>query len=111
MFDVINKTIMRALGVSELPLEKQHEAMEMFGEIIYKAILFRALENMSDQDKNEFEKILDADADMEAIFRFLATKVSDIDTIAKEEAGKLRNEDEELMSQIGTKETSTSVAK
>ena len=101
MFNTINNTIIQTLGISELPLETQQEAMRFFGSLIYQEIILRSVEDMSDDDKTEFTKLIETNPTQETLFDFLASKTPHIETIAKEEAQSIREEDEALMGQIG----------
>jgi hypothetical protein len=101
MFNTINNNIIEVLGISSLPREKQEEAMERLGGIVYQETMLRALDIMSDEEKDEFEKLIEKDPDPETMFIFLETKIPNIEEIAKEEAEKLRDEAAEILSAIG----------
>jgi hypothetical protein len=101
MFDTINNNIITVLGIDTLPVEQQKEAMERLGAIVYQEVMLRALDEMNDEDKDEFEKLIETNPDPEAMFTFLAAKVPTIDSIAAEEAEKLRSESTDIMGEIG----------
>ncbi len=97
MFETINKNIITILGIDKLPIEKQKEAMEKLGAIVYQEVILRALEVMKEEDKNTFEKIIEGNPDGETIITFLAEKVPDINQIVKEEAESLKEESTEIL--------------
>lgn len=101
MYNKINDTIITTLGINALPVEQQKEAIERLGGIVYQEVMIRVLDQMEEEDKNEFEKLLATNPDPETMFKFLAEKVPEIDTIVTEEAEKLRGEATEIMGQIG----------
>jgi hypothetical protein len=101
MFNTINNNIIKILGIDTLPIEQQKETMEKLGAIVYQEVMLRALDAMTDEDKDEFEKLIEKDPSPEAMFTFLSQKVPNLDAIAKEEAEKLHAESADIMSQIG----------
>lgn len=101
MFNEINKNIVVILGINKLPIEKQKEAMERLGSIVYQEVMIRVLNIMSEEDKDIFEKMVEKDPNPEILFEFLAKKIPNLDEIVKEEAESLREESAEIMSEIG----------
>jgi hypothetical protein len=101
MFNQINKNIVLILGINKLPVEKQKDAMESLGGIVYQEVMFRVIDILSDEDKNEFEKLTEKNPSPEIIFGFLANKVPNLGDIAKEETLKLNEETKDIMSKIG----------
>jgi hypothetical protein len=97
MFNTINSTIITTLGIDKLPVEQQNEALEKSGAIVYQEVMLRALEEMSDEDKDAFEKLLESNPTPEIMFGFLSEKVPTIDSIAKEEAEKFIADSKEIM--------------
>lgn len=101
MFNQINDNIIKTLGIDALPVEKQKEAMEKLGAIVYQEVMLRVLDIMSDEDKDAFEKLIEKNPDPEIMFTYLSEKVPTIDAIVSEEAEKLRAESAEIMGEIG----------
>ena len=101
MFNEINKNIVVTLGINTLPIEQQKEAMERLGAIVYQEVMLRVLEILSEEEKDEFEKLVEKDPSPESLFGFLAQKIPNLDEIVKEEAEKLRTESAEIISEIG----------
>lgn len=101
MFNTINNNVIKTLGIDTLPLEQQKEAMEKMGAIVYQEVILRVLELMTEEDKDEFEKLLEKNPDPETMFTFLGQKVSNVEEIVAEEAEKFRAESADIMSQIG----------
>jgi len=101
MFNTINNNIIKILGIDALPVEQQKEAMERLGAIVYQEVMLRVLDIMSEEDKDEFEKIIERNADPEVMFTFLSGKVPNLDAIVTEEAEKFRTESADIMSEIG----------
>lgn len=101
MLDTINKNIIEILGINKLPPEKQGEAMEKLGAIVYQEVMLRVLDILSDEDKDEFEKLIEKDPNPEKMFAFLSEKIPTIDQIVAEEAKSLRDESAEIFDDIG----------
>lgn len=101
MFNKINKNIVTTLGINTLPVEKQKEAMERLGAIVYQEVMLRVLDILTEEDKNEFEKLIEKDPNPEKMFEFLSNKITNLEEIVKEEAEKLREESAEIISEIG----------
>lgn len=101
MFNKINNNVIHTLGIDALPIEKQKEAMERLGAIVYQEVMLRVLELMNEEDKDAFEKLVSTNQDPEAMFTFLAEKIPNIEAIVGEEAEKLRTESGDIMSEIG----------
>lgn len=101
MFNEINSNIVIALGINKLPIEKQKEAMERLGAIVYQEVILRSLEILTDEEKDSLEKLIEKDPNPEIIFGFLSEKISNFEEIVKEEAEKLRNDAIEIMGEIG----------
>lgn len=87
-------TLISALGLDPLTMapEEQQALLERVGTLIYQAVLIRVMEVLSDEDVEEFEKLLDTGADQDKIFSFLRIKVMNLDDIIREEAAKFKEE-------------------
>lgn len=101
MFNKINNNIIKILGIDTLPVEQQKDMMEKLGAIVYQEVMLRALDLMTEEDKDAFEKVISENGDPEAMFSFLAEKIPNIEAIVTEESEKLREESANIMSQIG----------
>ncbi|MFA6251243.1 MAG: DUF5663 domain-containing protein [Candidatus Paceibacterota bacterium] len=101
MFNQINKNIVLTLGINALPVEKQKEAMERLGAIVYQEVMLRVLDILTEEEKDEFEKQIEKDSNPEAMFEFLSGKIPNLEEIVKGEAEKLREESAEIISEIG----------
>lgn len=101
MFDKINKSIVEILGISSLPEEKQKDALEKLGAIVYQEVMLRVLDIMTETDKDEFERLIEKDPSPETMFTFLAQKVPNLDEIVIEEAKSLQEESAQILNEIG----------
>lgn len=100
MFNEINKNIIVTLGINKLPVEKQKEAMERLGSIVYQEVMLRVLDILNEEDKDTFEKMVEKDPNPEILFEFLSIKITNFAEIVKEEAENLREESAEIMKEI-----------
>lgn len=101
MFQQINNNIIKTLGIDSLPEEKQREAVERLGSIVYQEVMLRVLDIMSEEDKDKFEKLIEISPDPEIMFTFIGEKVPNLEDIINEEAQKLRDEATEILGDIG----------
>lgn len=98
----LRKTLIEMYNLSSLSEAEQNEIIERIGSLVFQAILMRVMENMSDTDKQSFEKLLDHDASPEEITGFLREKVPGFDEVAKEEAEKLHADSVNFMNKISS---------
>jgi len=97
----IKEKITKILDLEKLSGTEREDILIKIGSIIFQNVLARALEKISDKEQDEFEAILDKNADPEEIFEFLKSKVDDLDKIIEEEAIKFKDKASNIMSQIG----------
>ena len=72
------------LGIEEFPAEVKQEILEKAGELIFRAVMLRAVPLLSDAQKEELEGMADTE-DLSKVGEFLAATVPDLDTIVSEE--------------------------
>ena len=101
MNSTIQKSISAVFETDQLLPEEIEELVLRVGALIYQNIITRSLENMSDNDQDEFEKILDSKNKPEDVFIFLKNKVPNFEEIIKEESEKFRNKSSNIMDKIG----------
>lgn len=97
----IQNNIIDILELDNLPKEEAEEILIRTGALIYQNVLMRAMEQMTDADQDDFEKMLDNEAKAEEIFSFLKNKVKDFEKIIFEETEKFKNKTSRIMDQIG----------
>ena len=67
----IKEKITKILDLEKLSGTEREDILIKIGSIIFQNVLARALEKISDKEQDEFEAILDKNADPEEIFEFL----------------------------------------
>ncbi|MDO8659787.1 MAG: DUF5663 domain-containing protein [Candidatus Parcubacteria bacterium] len=97
----IQQNITNVLELDKLTPEERQETLIRVGALIYQNVLMRVMEMMTEQNQDEFEKMLDNNAKPEEIFMFLKNKVPDFEKIIDEEANKFKNKANSIMDQIG----------
>ncbi len=84
--------IIEALGLESLPDEQKIKMVEMMSTVVQKRLMLRIMDQLSETDKNEFEKILGGkDADLAAA-EFIKNKVPNFDEMVQEEIIKIKQE-------------------
>lgn len=94
-----NKGILEELGLKNLSAERQKELLEKMSSLIQNRVLLRVLRSLSEEDKKEFDNILETN-DMEKVHRFLIEKVPGLDKITDEEVEKFRGEVKKQLSNL-----------
>ena len=97
----IKNNISTVLNIDKLPEKEREKILADVGSIIFQNVLARALGKMSEKEQDEFEALLDKNADPEEIFGFLNSKVQNFPKIIEEEAIKFKDKASNIMSQIG----------
>jgi succinate dehydrogenase flavin-adding protein (antitoxin of CptAB toxin-antitoxin module) len=101
MEDILKQNIIKDIGLDSLPEEEQKEAFLKIGEIIFSGVLSRVLDELSDEEASEFEKIIsETPDDEEAVMGFMKAKVPNLDEIVNEEITKFKKESVDFMDEI-----------
>jgi len=101
MNTILQKNIIKDLGLDTLSEKEQEQASLSVGKIIFQSVLIRVMEELDDKAKNEFEKILkEKSNDESAILIFLKSKIANLDEIVSEEVAKFKQESVDLMNKI-----------
>lgn len=103
MQDILKKNIIKDLGLDALPEKDQEEALLTVGKIIFQAVLIRVLQELTEKEKDQFEKLLtEKTDDEEAILSFLQAKIPHLNDIVNEEVAKFKRETVDFMKKITT---------
>lgn len=96
--------LIKELGLEDLPEEQQEKMLMDMGEIIQQRIILRVAEGLSDEDKENFVKILEEKKEQpEEIEKFIREKVPEIDDIIMEEVGRYKQEITSLIEGVKNK--------
>jgi len=88
----LEANIIEALGLESLPDEQKIKMVEMMSTIVQKRLMLRVMEQLSEPEKDAFEKVLGGkDADLAAA-EFIKNKVSNFDEMVQEEIIKIKQE-------------------
>jgi hypothetical protein len=88
----IKKDLFDLFQLDKMPPEKSEEMLNTLANLVFQAVLVRALPMLSEEDLNEYEKIVSSDEGGDVLFKFLAEKVPEFNKMITEEAGALRRE-------------------
>ena len=93
MADAVNQNLIQALGINNLPEEEQAKFLSEIARVVYQNITLRVINELGDQDKDEFDAFLEQNPDnQEAVYNFLKAKIPNLDEIAAEEVEKFQQE-------------------
>jgi hypothetical protein len=97
----IQKDLFKEMGLDGLPEEKKTELMMKWGEIVQKDVVIRVVREMSEENKEELDKMLAENKSWDEIYEFLEDKFDDLDDIVKEETTKFQKELVENAQELG----------
>jgi diaminopimelate decarboxylase len=104
MTTILQKNIIKELGLENLPEERQMKIILGMGRIIQQNVILRVLDELKEEDKDEFDKFLAQKGDdQEAIFNFLQSKIPNLDSIINEEIEKFKKEGIDFIEKVTTK--------
>jgi len=96
---ILQKNIIKELGLEELPEKTQAEILAKIGESLLKRVIVNSLEQLSEQDRQEFEKI-QKKAKPEEIDNFLKSKISDYEQMVFEIVKEYKDEIKETIGKL-----------
>jgi hypothetical protein len=98
---ILQRNIIKELGLDKLPEKEQEETLLNMGKIIFQSVLIRTMEELDDKGKDEFEKILSEKSNNEeAIMSFLRSKLPNLNKIVDDEVSKFKQESVDFMKKI-----------
>jgi hypothetical protein len=80
---ILRKNIIDELGLAALPKEKQDELIAKMGEVIMKRVYLETMESLSEVDREELMKMLDAETEPEQIEEFIKGKINNYEEVVK----------------------------
>jgi succinate dehydrogenase flavin-adding protein (antitoxin of CptAB toxin-antitoxin module) len=89
--DILRKNILIELGLQDLGEDRKLDLLGKMSDLIQKRVLLRAIKNLSVAEKEEFDKLLGKE-NPQNIYRFLISKVPNIDEITDEEVIAFKEE-------------------
>lgn len=86
------QAVIEELGLSGLPRDKQDELLIKMTEAVLKRIFADSLSRLSEEDQDEYLKMIDAQADQEKIEEFLKSKISNYDELVRKAIVEFKEE-------------------
>lgn len=94
----LSKDAVADLGLDHLPPAEQEKVLLQIGDIIFKKVMLRVVDELSESAKDEFTKLLDSQSqDQDAVLNFLQKKLPDFNFLVNEEVAGFKKEAVELM--------------
>ncbi|MDQ3245060.1 MAG: hypothetical protein M3P22_01815 [bacterium] len=88
----VRNNIIELFEINKLPEDKQEETINRIGKIIFQSVLIRILPMMEEGDLEEYNKLMDGNADPDKVFDFFFAKVPNFLAIVAEESKNFRKE-------------------
>ncbi len=106
--DILQKNITKELGLENLPEDKRDEIYLRISKIIYQNIMIRVVDALKEEDRDEFNKLLDedikAEEESDKILEFLRSKIENFDNIVAEEIVKFKEKSVDVMKELKKQE-------
>ncbi|MES2225215.1 MAG: DUF5663 domain-containing protein [Patescibacteria group bacterium] len=87
-----SETLLKALDLTELPVEEQEELLLEFNSLVFEGTMLRLIDRMDEPTREAFEALLETDPSDDQVEAFLALKVPDVDSIVEETLADIRND-------------------
>lgn len=101
MKSFLEEIILEKLQLAKLPQDQQEAILLQIGQEIYERVNTRALEDMSEADQGELDKILTEKPDDEgALLNFMREKVPNLDEIIREEVEEFQKESADFLDSL-----------
>ncbi|MDO8557344.1 MAG: DUF5663 domain-containing protein [Candidatus Jorgensenbacteria bacterium] len=99
--DALSKNIIKELGLDALPADQQADTLLKIGEIINQRIIVKALDSLSDEDKDAFDAILGKETENpEAIITFLRSKIPNFDGMVAKEISDFKQSSIDFLNKV-----------
>ncbi|MEY2640824.1 MAG: hypothetical protein RL150_217 [Candidatus Parcubacteria bacterium] len=92
MTNALPDDFLETMGLDELPMEEQAAVMTEMSDAIMAGVFARVLPMLSEEHKAEFDKLMDSDADQDAVVAFLQERVPEFQAIVVEEVAAFSKE-------------------
>lgn len=92
MNDEQTKTLLDAFDLAELEPEEQEEILLDLSDLVFKGTMVRVIEQMDDETRDQFNTLLDSDANEDEVQAFIEKYVPDADALVKETIDELRDD-------------------
>ena len=89
--DVLRKNILVELGLQDLSEDRKIDLLSKMSDLIQKRVLLRVIKSLGVEDKQEFDRLIGTENE-KAIFKFLISKVPNIEEITDEEVIAFKEE-------------------
>lgn len=101
MDSFLKRNLITELGIDKLPADRQAKLLLKVGDVLYQAVISRVIEELSEEDREAFDRLLDEKKDdEEAVFNFLQSKLPNLDEIVNEEIAAFKKDSLETMAAI-----------
>ena len=90
--DNLKNDVLAQLGLGNIPDEKKAEIISKISELAQKRIILRVTEEMSEDQRENFEKFLETEEDPAKIENYIRENIPNIDSIIEEEMSLLKND-------------------
>lgn len=89
----LQQKLLQELGLQSLPAQQQQEMLAKIGEMLFNRVITRAMEKLTDKDKDELAEVLEKNtANPGALYEFLDKRIAGLDELVAGEAAGLRQE-------------------
>ena len=97
----LNNKIIEALDIGHLSETDRQQTIEMASVAVYQGVVSEAVEKLTDEQGDAFERLLDGEPTPEAVLQFFQANIPDFDQLVAAEVTNFIQEGKELMAKIG----------
>lgn len=88
----IQQQLAEELGISKFPHDKQEELLVKMTEVLLKRIFIETMDNLGDQAKVEYEKLVEGGAQPEQVEEFLKTNIPNYESLIQKVISSFKEE-------------------
>ncbi len=95
----LRNNIITTFGIDKMPEEKREEMVNRIGKIIFEAVLMRVLPMLTEEELNEYEKLLEKNVSPDQLMEFFFAKVPNFLEIISEESANFQKDASAFLAQ------------
>ena len=95
-YDKAQNEIVKSFGLEEYPEELQEVFLVQFGELLFKAIMLRGVEEIPSEQAGNLDELVGTNPDPAEVFAFFETHIDNFDTIVAEVVIDLKKRSDDI---------------
>lgn len=92
--------LIKSLGIENFSEEDQNKLIESLGAVVYQAVITRAMEEMNDDQIEEFENLTNQNPTPEILLKYFIDKIPNFEKMMQEEAKRMLEDNTNIINTI-----------